>query len=107
MKVIKSGTFAGAAWAGPQYPNMSTPAGGLIQFSQRCQRGCLYNVTQDPSEYHDLAATNPDMLNMMLARLQALSTTIWNKTNDKVDPACEATAKTRYGNFYGPWLELN
>ena len=45
-------------WQSPIYPNASVPSikGGPFD----CGRGCLFNVSGDPSEYTDLAASQPD-----------------------------------------------
>ncbi len=38
------------------------------------QAPCLYNITADPCEYHNLADQYPDMVRQLLERME-----IWNK----------------------------
>jgi hypothetical protein len=42
---------------------------------------------------------------MMKDLLMRERTTIW-KTNHVNDPECPIVAERKYGNFYGPWLEI-
>ena len=42
----------------------------------------------------------------MLARLGALQATLFNPDRGSADPAACETAKSRWGGFYGPWLQL-
>lgn len=47
-------------WQAPVYPNASGGANGP-DGGFDCGKGCLFNVTADPSEYTDLAAARPVM----------------------------------------------
>ena len=53
------GKVANNWWTGPVYPNASTYPTGNYDCGNK---GCLFNVFTDPSEYNDVAAENPDIV---------------------------------------------
>lgn len=101
------GTVDHAGWAGPQYPNITSAGHEVALVNLTCDPGCLFDVQADPSEYHNIARGQPARLHAMLARLAALQSTIWHRHMPPLDPACNATAYSRYGGFLGPWLHLS
>ena len=89
---------------GPHFPNASTPA-SLPAAIAHCGRGCLFDLTTDPTEAIDLAAALPQRLESMRHRLEALLPSAFNPHRGvAADPACCATALTTYGGFYGPFI---
>lgn len=67
-------------------------------------RPCLYNLAQDPSEFHNLASSMPAKVEELHVRLRALTASTvrpkWPK--DDLNTACAVMA-TKYGGFFGPW----
>ena len=94
-------------WTGPVYPNASTTHAG----EEHCDcgaGGCLYNIFDDPSESHDLAAKLPDVAARLRARAEALDATAldfikgsgWRGANQP-EKAC-MMAESTWGGFWGP-----
>ncbi len=100
------GKVSGASWAGPQYPNTSSPGHEVMHGELDCTTGCLFNVQVDPTEHQDLAIEEPARLKNLIARLKDLAQTIWHRPTTPEDPACNKTAYEVYGGFLGPWREI-
>jgi hypothetical protein len=67
--------------------------------------GCLYNITADETEAHDLAREPEykEVLEQMKQRMEVLRLTKFDR-NGSIDlPNCQAQIGAN-GNFYGPWL---
>ena len=97
-----------SAYGGSVYPNATTDrTGDSIDTHQlMCPpQGCLFNVVNDMEERHELSHQYPKVVEMMKDLLMRERTTIW-KTNHVNDPECPIVAERKYGNFYGPWLEI-
>merc|ERR1712070_1067403 len=95
-----------AAYSGPQYPNASTATNPIAGHSFKCpQQGCLFDVVTDPSEEREVSAQYPKVVTRMKAELYRQAAGIWS-TSHANDPACKKAAYSRYGGFYGPWLEV-
>lgn len=61
-------------WTAPLYPNAST----THAHEEACDcgaAGCLFNITADPTEHHDLAQELPDVAQQLRARAEALDFT--------------------------------
>ena len=89
---------------GPYFPNASTPA-AIPAEVVHCGGGCLFDLAADPLEANDLAATMPQRVASMRARLEALLPTAFNPRRGKEDAAACDAALQRYGGFWGPFLE--
>ena len=52
-------------------PNGAIPKNGTAPNPSHClwPSYCLFNITADPCEYHDVSAANPDVVSTMQARL--------------------------------------
>ena len=88
------------------YPNASTAADPIAAHSLRCPaRGCLFNVALDAEERHDVGAEHPELSQQLLQEMDALGKSIWSTSHSR-DPMCLEVARSRWGGFYGPWLEL-
>lgn len=99
-------TMIGAAWGGKTYPNSSTASDAIDWHSFQCpSQGCLFNVQTDRSERHEVSASYPNILKELSREMLELEKTIWTTTHTD-DPLCNEAAVSRYGGFYGPWLEL-
>ncbi|KAL3933653.1 MAG: hypothetical protein SGPRY_000195 [Prymnesium sp.] len=96
----------GAAWGGPFYPNASTECDPIDAHSIQCPaRGCLFDVVSDLEETREVSTDYPDVVDHLRLQLDQLTKTIW-ETKHENDPLCWKTAETKYGGFYGPWLEI-
>lgn len=108
MKLIVGTQRVGSAWVGPRYPNGTTP-GTVWPEPADCERGCLYNLTADPTESTDLASVQPAHHYAMMQRFLQLSRVLAAPNGDDeaiaqkiTDPrACERVASS--GGWWGPW----
>ena len=111
------GSQHSSGWQGPSYPNASSALHDPSKALLDCTRGCLYNVTADPTELHDLAATMPGAVEAMAHRLAVLSRRFFNNSDVGVDscppnvlppglPCACWVADRRYGGVLGPYQEV-
>ena len=101
---ILTGTVPQAGWTGPQFPNSTHPKGGISANEECGDKGCLYNIIDDPEERINLAAKESDILQTMQQKLAEYQTTYFNPNRGKLSPlACQA-ALNKYGGFWGPYL---
>ena len=101
---ILVGMVRQAGYTGPQYPN-TTHAEGILT-SQNCgDTGCLYKIKTDPEEQNNLAAAMPDVLKEMQAKLAKYQATYFNPNRGKTWPAACDMAMSKYGGFWGPFLD--
>ena len=112
MKIL-IGTQFMSGWTGPSYPNATGPqpnppfasAFQLQLWGHDCGDGCLYDIFADPTEHHDLAASQPEILTKLRSRLQELNKQNYDPDRGRGDPrACQQAVAN--GGFYGPWLDL-
>ena len=94
-------------WTGPAYPNKTGPMPSFIPKGWKYDAGSgeLYDIVADPTEHHNIALDQPQILQDMQNRLAQLNRKNFlpgRGTGDRA--ACEA-AQNRYGGFYGPWVE--
>jgi hypothetical protein len=68
-------------------------------------RVLLLCVACERTEHHEVSAEHPEMVEQLSKELEQLATTIWS-TDHPDDLMCKQTARSRYGGFYGPWLEV-
>ena len=90
-------------WQGPVYPNASTDHKSEKTFD--CKRGCLFNIREDPSEYRDLALSNPSKLAEMQALFTQRNATRFEAPKRHTDTnACQAFSDAN-GGFLGPYMD--
>ncbi len=89
-------------WQGPVYPNATTDHASETEFD--CGAGCLFNISEDPSEYHDLAAARPAELQAMQALWRQRNATAFRPERVPLDPAKCAAARDARGGYLGPYL---
>ena len=65
-----------------------------------------YNLTQDPTEHFDIAASQPQLVAQMTARLIELNATCFSPRRGDVDPAACTVANERYHGFWGPFSNI-
>jgi arylsulfatase I/J len=108
------GTQNPGGWSGFLYPN-STSADSDPSYAVDCTAGCLFNVSSDPSEHHDLGDELYDIRDSMIDRLNELKTGYFQNSDqnvdscpDSVDVSCSCwMAANKYGGFYGPFQEVD
>ncbi|OQV18327.1 Arylsulfatase B [Hypsibius exemplaris] len=61
---------------------------------------CLFDLANDPCEYHNLADQQPEVLQRMLDRLTIYNTTVVPPRNQPPDPAGKPE---RHGYVWAPW----
>jgi hypothetical protein len=84
------------------YPNATTDHASETEFD--CGAGCLFNISEDPSEYHDLAAARPAELQAMQALWRQRNATAFRPERVPLDPAKCAAARDARGGYLGPYL---
>ena len=67
--------------------------------------GCLFCLTADPTEHHDLAASHPAALQFMQATLHKMQHGFFDPTRDGGNKSVPVQAAIDYGGFWGPFLE--
>jgi hypothetical protein len=68
-----------------------------------------YNVTDDMTEHVDIAASNPTVVQRMLARSTALTATIWKDKWTGYSSTCmpaQRAIDSLYGGFVGPFCDV-
>eukprot|EP00041_Stephanoeca_diplocostata_P024115 m.603621 g.603621 ORF g.603621 m.603621 type:complete len:351 (-) comp22455_c2_seq8:2081-3133(-) len=91
-------------WQGPEYPNATTDHSKEKEFDCGVT-GCLFNITADPSEYTDLAATHPSVLKQMHELFAQRNATAYETPKLAEDPEkCAAYVKANQG-FLGPYMD--
>jgi hypothetical protein len=122
---------AQSSWVGPQYPNGSRPDNapigacalgetgcwdtwatvqqctvppGCTDINKTCKLGCLFNLSNDPTEHVDLGTTEPALARDLYGRLKAYSKTLYDPDRGVVDAQGACGQMARNGGFFGPWL---
>ena len=57
---------------------------------------------EDPTEHEDLERVHPDIVDRMVARMDELRRTKYQRASEFDHLACQAQVKANEG-FYGPW----
>jgi len=89
-------------WTSPVYPNRSTKWDNS-PYDCGARGGCLFNVFTDPSEYHDVASENPDIVTSMRQRIEALNRTMYRPNRGTPDPSACPVLMEKWKGFWGPW----
>jgi arylsulfatase A-like enzyme len=110
------GSPGGALWTGPVFPNASgEPSTAQLEAAvvecgdptKTKGAGCLFDVIADPSEHHDVAKQNPDVVAKMLALLKEDEKTWYNPdrgcSKKECNQAC-CDAAIAAGGFWAPYL---
>jgi arylsulfatase B len=108
FKLVKGRNAGGGLHWGPNFPNAS---GTPVMNDSSCVEGCLFNLTADEGEYHNLKGELPDTYTALEQRILEIGIGVYqsdeNGTYD-YDGAIRA-AKQRFnvsasGWWWGPWL---
>ena len=67
-------------------------------------KGCLFNIAQDPCEYHDLSQENEQTYNMMYQKLLEFNKTMVTPLNLIYFPDPNGADPQKHGGFWGPWI---
>ncbi|XP_057307731.1 arylsulfatase B-like isoform X1 [Hydractinia symbiolongicarpus] len=121
-KLIQQGKIRGNYWDGWYPPPQShrktktvnyKPLAASVQCGKapvnvtHCTRKhgyCLFNIKEDPCEYHDLSKEYPDIFKQMLARLDEYRMTMVPPRNNKtVDPLSNPKL---HNGVWKPWVTL-
>ena len=95
-----------ATWFGAFSPNATF--NGTAANVQACVYSpCLFNITADPTEHHDVASQHPDVVAELLHTFDALNTEYHGTDSPSFggdqDGYCAAAA--RNGGFMVPWRD--
>ena len=60
----------------------------------------LFNITADPNEHNDLSASRPDIVKMMLDKLEAYQATA---VPCRYPPEDKKANPKFHGGYWGPW----
>lgn len=78
-------------WTGPEFPNATTttlPPAEAIFGDCGLDTGCLYELNSDPSEHHNLAASNPTIVQQLRASIEAANKTVFAPRRPANNKAC-------------------
>jgi len=73
---------------------------------QSCKDGCLYDIINDPYEYHDLALEQPNVLKHMVDTLDRLNLGVFEPDRGNQTLQACAVGMDKYKGFYGPFVDL-
>ena len=94
---------------GPEWPNKTSHLVPLLH-SKKCTRdaihGCLFDIKSDPSERNNLAASQPKLFYKMLVQLDTFQSRVYSPNRGTRDPQACTDAKTKYGGYWGPFVDL-
>ena len=92
-------------WQAPRYPSTTFPVWSYDNSKPfNCPpTGCLFNLTADIEERHDLSAALPEKLAELTREFEAMQKTVWWSPGgaEKSKALCEAVAA--HGNFAAPY----
>ena len=89
-------------WQGPVFPNATTNPSNGSTFD--CGAGCLFNITEDPSEHVDLSKVMPKVLSQMQQLFRTRNqTTFQARPWGRDATTCAAFVDAHHG-FVGPYL---
>ena len=90
---------------GPRYPNSSTNFDSQDPvYTKHCGGGCLFDLTKDPFEAHDVAAVFPQKVATMVRRVEELEASAFNPIRGRDDGLACQVAEHKWGDFWGPFL---
>ena len=95
-----------AGHPGPQSPN-NTKTTNWKNLTQVCGRtpatGCLYNIYEDETERHNMAAREPQIYTTMMEAIAELEKGVFSP-NRGVDDGIACKQANTNGGFWGPFL---
>eukprot|EP00927_Polykrikos_kofoidii_P044750 TRINITY_DN38633_c0_g1_i1.p1 TRINITY_DN38633_c0_g1~~TRINITY_DN38633_c0_g1_i1.p1 ORF type:complete len:617 (-),score=75.20 TRINITY_DN38633_c0_g1_i1:393-2033(-) len=109
------GHQTGAFWQGPHYPNASSAREPQVASLACGQKGCLFDLVEDPTEHTDVRDRYPEVAVRMAGRLAELRPTFFHNIDVGVDscppgidmPCACWMAAHYYGGFFGPFQEVD
>ena len=84
------------------------PLSHLKTCGRTAKHGCLFDIFADPTESHNLAASNETLFTSMLARLDALqanTTFVYSPVRGKTDKRACASVNSEYNGYWGPFVQ--
>ena len=110
LKLVTGNAIGMSIFTGPHYPNASTPLWHnnvpTFDCSTPFKVGCLFNLTADPTEHHDLALERPQDALRLLDLLKNSSRTFFDPNRGDYTPGFCRQMQGPNRGFFGPWLEL-
>jgi arylsulfatase I/J len=92
---------------GPLYPNASSwdlfPQAHVKFCGRTAATGCLFNVTEDPSEEKNIASERKEDFDAMLARIDSLQRSVFSPDRGEDDGRACAMGTGAYGGYWGPF----
>jgi len=94
---------------GPDWPNVSSHLAPLLhprQCGREPERGCLFNVENDPNERNSLAQANETLFRGLLQRVDEAqaSVEVYSPVRGRPDSRACRSAEDR-GHYWGPFLK--
>eukprot|EP00043_Microstomoeca_roanoka_P012658 m.122869 g.122869 ORF g.122869 m.122869 type:complete len:533 (-) comp15556_c0_seq3:598-2196(-) len=106
-KLIVQDEVPFADWFGPFAPNASHPTQKPVYASCPRSSPCLYDIEADMTEHHNLAASNPSVVQSMLAIFDSLEKEYHPpKANPPTDIDGIRAYANSHHNFLGPWVNV-
>jgi len=104
------GYLESSGWCGPTFPNSSSswdPSATWQTCGNTTETGCLYDILSDPGEHVNLAQTEPDVYEKMLARMGELQKGVFSPDRGTMDWSVCELGKKRWGGFWGPFVDID
>jgi arylsulfatase B len=102
-----------SGYSGEIYPNASSTAPNASpDIWVDCGNGCLYDLVADETESVDLAASQPQLVVQLSARLDVLEAGFFSNNDTAINPMCPPNvtllcgcwaADNIYGGYFGPY----
>ena len=104
-----------AIWTGPEYPNATTatlpPSETVFGDCSASSAGaCLFSLLEDEGEHTNLAASNPDIVSRLRAKIEASNKTVFAPHRPSSKHACEVSLQkykdpTHDFGWWGPFAD--
>lgn len=93
-------------WQSPNFPNVTGSSSGPN--GDCTASGCIFNLSEDPSEYADLSSSQPKIAATLLTAINAeRNQTFSPNRGAQSDLSCLAAGPGgKWNGFWGPFVEL-
>lgn len=102
-KLIREPVLSMDGWQGPSFPNETSSSFENLKTNQCADKGCLFRIDTDPSEYHDLSSSHPDQLAALTKAMDEVQKTVFSPKRGKPATGQACSAAQAYGGFWGPF----
>ena len=96
------GNISQAGWCGPTHPN-STDTWDSFETVLSCEKGCLFDVVEDPNEHRDMSSIMPEKVAEILEKMEWAELEWFNPNRGEAsEEGCDIAKETGY---WQPFLD--